>query len=464
MRRALFLLLAVGQGCSNSGLKKAGEAPGGAGNGGGSGPGFSIGDAGSSGPAGPSAPKPGEQCAEEAIKADLVPLDLVLVLDASGSMNNQVGGKTRWTWVAEALSSFVKDPRSVGLGVGLQVFPFTIAAKSCTTEADCGNTGGGSEKYCAAPFVCAGPATMLDSARTCDPSDAYCPEAGTKCVGLGRCAGSGARCVNLGMACAGGGGTCDAAGTICKQPFDSCMVADYEKPRVPIGDLPAAATMLADGLAAVRPAGNTPILPAYEGALHHLQQYLTTRPDHRAVLVLATDGAPAGCADADIPHVAARIEAARTGTPAVPTYTIGVLGPGDPTGGADLDRLATAGGTGKAFIVNATPDLGDRFLATLNEIRGKALPCTFGIPSPTMGTLDYDKVNVRHAGAAGSTDLLYVRSADHCDPVKGGWYYDVDPQFGTPTKVLVCESSCQKLKAESGGSVQLVFGCRTRID
>jgi Mg-chelatase subunit ChlD len=457
--------------CSNGALRKsdAGNAPENSGNG----PGFSIGDAGSDrgGSNTPSAPGAGEQCAETAIKAEVVPLDLVLVLDASGSMNNPIAGKSRWTWVADALSSFVKDPRSAGLGVGLQVFPFTIAAKACTSEADCGNAGGGSEKYCAQPFVCATAGTDLTTARTCDPADAFCPDAGTKCVGMGRCSASGDRCVGVGMPCAGAGGMCGATGTICKVPFDSCMTADYEKPRVPIAELPLAAATLSQSLAEVKPAGNTPILPAYEGALHHLQQYLSTHADHRAVMVLATDGAPAGCQNADVPEVAARLAAARAGTPSVATYTIGVLSDGDMIRAVDLDRLATAGGTNKAFIVNATPDLGEKFLATLNEIRGKALPCEFAIPMPAANatggdSIDFNKVNVRHIGpgSSGFTDLLYVGSADKCDPAKGGWFYDVDPNQGKPTKVRVCEASCQKLKAETGGSVELRFGCRTRID
>ena len=46
-------------------------------------------------------PGAGNQCAEEAIAGEPVPLDLMLVLDASGSMRADTGGKTKWQRVAD---------------------------------------------------------------------------------------------------------------------------------------------------------------------------------------------------------------------------------------------------------------------------------------------------------------------------------------------------------------------------
>jgi hypothetical protein len=461
-----FLLLAC-----NSALKRTGGA-GPAGERGG--PGITIGDAAAASSDGlaPTAPGAGEQCVAQAIKADVAPLDVVLVLDASGSMRQAVGAKSRWTWVAEALGKFVADPRSAGLGVGLDVFPLVIPSKACTTEEDCGGGSGTSNKLCTQLHLCTGPGVDLTTTRSCDPNDAYCPEPGTTCLPAGACSKSGARCVNLGGACPGTAGpddVCAKTGTVCKVPIFSCVTGDYANPLVPVAALPAAAAMLEQGLAAVNPSGDTPILAAYEGALQHLTAYLAAHPDHRGALVLATDGGPSGCPGADVEVIAARMAAAQKGTPAIPTYAIGVLDPGDASLGPTFATFATAGGTGAPFAVSTSADFGDKFLGALNEIRGKALPCEFDIPPPPTGAIDYGKVNVRvNAGTtvqAAPIDLRYVQSAAGCDAKTGGWYYDVDPNGGgQPKRVRLCDATCGPLKADAAAQVELRFGCRTRID
>jgi hypothetical protein len=434
-------------------------------------PGFSVGEPHDGGPppgtGGPRPPGSNEQCAEEAIRGELVPLDLLLVLDASGSMNLAVGNRTRWQLVAEALGAFVRDPRSAGLGVGFQTFPFTIHEKSCATNADCGGSDTETGRECARPFLCSGPGVLPATARTCDPNDPFCPDAGTRCVPSGRCSASSMRCVNLGEPCPGGGNVdvCDDAPLLCKLPIDSCLATDYERPKVPIGVLPSAMPMVTQGLSAVRPAGNTPIAAAYEGATRYLKRHLASHPDRRAAMVLATDAGPSGCANDDIEGVAAVLAAAHAGTPSLSTYVIGAVSPGDMIRGGAATRLAQAGGTSMPFILNdSAADLGTRFLEALNAIRGSALPCELRIPRPSTGMIDFNKVNVRFTGTAGADDLVYVASADRCDPARGGWYYDVDPARGTPSTVRVCEATCRRFAAEAGGTVELRFGCRTRIE
>ena len=67
-------------------------------------------------------------------------------------------------------------------------------------------------------------------------------------------------------------------------------------------------------------------------------------------------------------------------------------------------------------------------------------------------------------GAAGPDEtVLYVERADRCDPARGGWYYDVDPAAGTPTRVIACQATCQRFKADPNATVDIRYGCRTRV-
>jgi len=106
----------------NSGGSSASGNSGGSSVGGGSGGGL-IFDASS----GDGALTDANACAAESQKAELVPLDLYIMLDRSGSMQG-----SKWSNVTTAIDSFVKDPASSGLGVGLDFFPDTPECSSST--------------------------------------------------------------------------------------------------------------------------------------------------------------------------------------------------------------------------------------------------------------------------------------------------------------------------------------------
>jgi hypothetical protein len=60
-----------------------------------------------------------QACAAETVTGELVPLDLYIMLDRSGSMDD--AGK--WSAVTTAINDFVNAPDTVGMGVGLAYFP-----------------------------------------------------------------------------------------------------------------------------------------------------------------------------------------------------------------------------------------------------------------------------------------------------------------------------------------------------
>jgi hypothetical protein len=181
------------------------------------------------------------------------------------------------------------------------------------------------------------------------------------------------------------------------------------------------------------------------------------------VAVLATDGLPTEC-DTNIANVANLAKAAAAATPSVKTFVIGVFAQAEATTAqSNLDQIASAGGTTKAFVIQTNQNVTQQFLAALNVIRGTALPCEYPLPVPKSGTPDYNKVNVEYTSAGGQKVVLpYVKSAANCG-AQGGWYYDVDPASGgKPTKIIVCQNTCDTLKAAGQGSkVDVVQGCQT---
>jgi hypothetical protein len=243
----------------------------------------------------------------------------------------------------------------------------------------------------------------------------------------------------------------------------SCALPDYRKLAVPFGELPGAAGPLTTAIQNVRLGSGTPTGPAIIGVIEELRAYLATRPTHRGLVVLVTDGEPTPpCTPVFIDEIAVPVANARQMNPSIPTYVIGVftaaeLGRANDTVG----RLATAGGT-MPFLLSASADLPKKLSEALNQVRNVGVPCEFIIPRPQQA-LDYGKVNVHHRRTGGEDDVPYVASAARCDPVRGGWYYDVDPAAGTPTRVVVCPATCNAFKSDAMTRVDLVFGCKTKV-
>lgn len=444
-----------------------GATPGGGGNGNGAPgatPGVALPDA------GPPAPAPGamQTCASEVHAADKVPVDLLLLVDASGSMDELSGAETKWTLTREALRNFVIDPASAGLGVGLTFFPSTAPGemRACQADADCAGLSDPVTRSCRQIGVCFAPGLPL-SDRACAPGLVTlfnCP-AGMQCRARGRCANSGALCVEGGTPCPGGD-TCKTTPGECRVQGEGCNLSQYGKLEVDIGDLPAQAPALQAALAGRQPDGSTPMTLAAESALTALAARAKTHPNRRAALVLATDGLPSGCGQGqNVDTVAARLQQARSAAPSIPTYVVGVFA-ADEIADAQpaLERFATVGGTDKPFILATGADLNQRLLEALKTIRGQAVSCEYNIPAPQMGALDLGKVNVRTSRGGQTVDLSKVPAADRClpDPDAAGWYYETVAGGGAPSRLVICPATCDKLRADPSAKVELVFGCATR--
>lgn len=405
-----------------------------------------------------------EACAGTSVKAEVVPLDMYVLLDRSGSMADLTGpssnGPSKWAAVTTALSVFFSDPGSAALGVGLQFFPVSVpdVPDTCSSSVECG---------AAAPcFLHACELAMMGGEVLACDADSDCPPIDT-CAPLGVCANdSGFVCLyqTPEVSCGSGLGKCvQLTHSFCVNK-DSCVTEDYAAPAVEIALLAGSSQALTDAIAGHAPGGATPTAPALSGAIEHVKAWAEAHPSREVVAVIATDGLPTVCEPQSIGAIANIAEAGQSG--GVLTFVIGVFAQGDVGAQQNLDEIAQSGGTGEAFFITSNQDVTQGFLAALQAIQKKTLACDYQLPAPVDGSdLDFWEVNVAHtpSGESGPHTLLYVGDAAGCDPVDGGWYYDVDPKGGgVPTKIVMCASTCGELEV-LGGQVDIEMGCQTIV-
>lgn len=401
----------------------------------------------------------GGACLSQVRKGEALPLDMYVLLDKSSSMTETTStGATKWDAIRAALESFLDDPGSAGIGVGLQYFPLLKPGvpATCTTHAECNGQG-----------PCFTTACDNQATFTLCETDADCGQRGA-CQPFGACeyypaGGSPIFCGPIGSTCNGQFGQClDIPDRWCVNGTQ-CTRTAYSTPAVPITTLPGGAAPLVASLRATAPEGRTPTAPALQGAVDQARSWAAAHPGHKVVAVLATDGLPTECTPTDITQVAA---IAGTGGQ-IPVFVIGVFAPEDTQSPTNLNVIAKSGGTGQAFIVQTNGDVTKQFLSALDSVRGSALlACELQVPAAdAMKGLDYLRVNLELTANMGSPkQLVYVGNASGCSSVPGaGWYYDVDPSAGTPTKILVCADVCSSLQSLPGATINLQIGCKTLV-
>lgn len=251
----------------------------------------------------------------------------------------------------------------------------------------------------------------------------------------------------------------------------SCDIPTYTSPDVEIAPLPGNADAIVNSLNNHNPGGYTPTPAALQGAVNHAQSWKAANPAHAVAVVLATDGQPNRCnTTGDIIGDVANIAASSfNANPSVPVYVIGVIGGAGscdnldpaPPNKADLDRVASAGGTQTSFLVDSTQgDAAAQFLAALNQIRGATvIPCQYTLPaSTTTQQIDTNRIDVEvKLGSSPSQTLTHVGSEATCDASTGGWYYD-NPS--SPSLVKLCPASCTTVSADpSNTTVNFVVRC-----
>jgi len=91
-----------------------------------------------------------------------------------------------------------------------------------------------------------------------------------------------------------------------------------------------------------------------------------------------------------------------------------------------------------------------------------SLSCEWAIPAPPAGqTLDREKVSVLYTpgGSDEAEPIPYVDVVDNCGE-EGGWFYN---DKDNPTRVVVCDATCDRLRRDPDGAVTVRFECEQVI-
>ncbi len=236
----------------------------------------------------------------------------------------------------------------------------------------------------------------------------------------------------------------------------ACDASKCAVPQIALGPLsdPAQQKKLIDRLNATQPNGGTPMSAALDGACQWAEKHQAdVGTSEKVVVLFVTDGEPNGCVQ-DIASIAAFAAAGQKA--GILTFAVGLQGSNE----AQLDAIAQAGGTAKAFFVgngNAVADL----IAALQQIQSASLPCTFKLPLESGGkAIDPKQVELDYLATSASSPVAIPKVAGPSDCGGPGWYYDDEQK---PSAILLCPASCTAAQASKEGKVELVLGCSDAV-
>jgi len=220
------------------------------------------------------------------------------------------------------------------------------------------------------------------------------------------------------------------------------------------------------------PEGETPIVGATILGYKYLSEAIRAGDvvgNH--FVVLLTDGAET-CARNLLGDLVARdVPNARLWN--IRTFVIGA--PGSEQARSLLSEIAWQGGTASSsrcshggsnkdvgdchFDMTESSDLAADLDAALQAIsRTKVLSCEYTVPeNPDGGGVNLDKVNVTFTPGGGRPERIPKDDTGECDAVDG-WQYSAD--F---SKIVLCGDVCDRVQADSSGTVSIELGCPTVI-
>lgn len=243
-----------------------------------------------------------------------------------------------------------------------------------------------------------------------------------------------------------------------------CNASEYNTPDVAMTSLPS--KVFGQAIDAITPTtsrewrSGTPTLAVVRGSRTFVGDYRKTHAGRYAV-VLVTDGYPQLCG-ADVDNVDVVVEEAKTALGAnLQTYVIGVANPAVPDAPdtvSDLHRIAAAGGTEHAYLINTGDPAAtaNTFTTAIEQIRKAAISCSVAIPSADAGEFDKRNVLVHYKTGSATRELKYDKGCT----TESAWHYD---NVENPTEIVLCNSTCSEVQANPAAALEVEFACEQQL-
>jgi hypothetical protein len=192
------------------------------------------------------------------------------------------------------------------------------------------------------------------------------------------------------------------------------------------------------------------VRPALQGALAYASEHAERNKNDRLAVILVAGGPPdpGFCAPDTIFDCADVAASSNVKTWVVAFDYIG----------SSLEPIAARGGGRQYTFDSHREDVAIRFAQVVEDVRRQP-SCQYEVP---FGQFDPDKVNVNitspiDGGDTLTTPLFRVKNRDACNGGPG-WYYD---SFDHPTRIIVCDASCNKIHDAHDADVWIEQGCPT---
>jgi hypothetical protein len=218
----------------------------------------------------------------------------------------------------------------------------------------------------------------------------------------------------------------------------SCVPSDYSKSVVPWSALPS--TAFSQWVSALVVLGLTPSVPALQGAVSACKTRKLSQPGRTCMVIFVTDGEPTEC-DPNGQAAMTTLGAIAADAWANGIAVHGIAFPNMTSVGTSLlNYIAQQGGTGAPTTVYSASQL----TTLLQTIQGSAVSCTFAKPPGTLDTVQLTPTN----GPA----VILPRVLDASQCAGDAYYYDNNT---TPTQIVMCPTTCQKLKADPSAKLDV---------